>query len=130
MELIRVSIVLTCVHMVLVFVLKLVKLDLHSCSKKCAICTKSTLKQCIRTKKSDINNECYSYCSKATNRKCDGNYASCLFIPSCGPGARCNAKSKKCECEAGYTGNGQQCFSGDCSTGCDLVTDPSLNIQV
>jgi len=100
-------------------------------NKKCAICTKTTLKQCINTKKSDIANECYSYCGTVKNRKCDGNYASCLFIPSCGAGASCNTKSKRCQCNAPYTGNGQQCFEGDCAAGnCSLIQDPSMNVEL
>merc|ERR1712025_1355554 len=72
-------------------------------NKKCAICTKATLKQCINTKKSDIANECYSYCGTVKNRKCD----------------------------APYTGNGQQCFEGDCAAGnCSLIQDPSMNVEL
>merc|ERR1711868_319200 len=83
------------------------------------------------TKKSDIANECYSYCGTVKNRKCDGNYASCLFIPSCGAGASCNTKSKRCQCDAPYTGNGQQCFEGDCAAGnCSLIQDPSMNVEL
>merc|ERR1712019_238206 len=58
-------------------------------NKKCAICTKTTLKQCI------------------------------------------NTKNKRCQCDAPYTGNGQQCFEGDCAAGnCSLIQDPSMNVEL
>lgn len=50
-------------------------------SLKCSICTKKTVKQCVNSKKEMEEDECYSTCGAAKNKKCDGNYASCTAIP-------------------------------------------------
>ena len=50
-------------------------------SLKCAICTKKSVKQCANSKNEMEEDECYSTCGSAKNKKCDGNYASCLTIP-------------------------------------------------
>merc|ERR1712066_511979 len=64
---------------------------------KCSICTKKTVKQCVNSKK-DIAEECFSSCGSNKDRKCDGNLASCVTIPRCGPGASCDKKSGRCKC--------------------------------
>lgn len=50
-------------------------------SLKCSICTKKSVKQCANSKNEMEEEKCYSTCGSAKNKKCDGNYASCLAIP-------------------------------------------------
>jgi len=98
---------------------------------KCAICTKKTIKQCAETSASQLDRECYSTCGSAKDRTCDGNLFSCTAIPYCSEGGRCNTKSGRCECNSGYTGNGFQCFDGDCAAGnCSLVTNPAQSVEM
>ena len=100
-------------------------------SLKCSVCTKKTIKQCVNTKASDIAEECYSSCGSAKDRKCDGNLYNCLTIPRCGPGAECDPRSGKCRCSQGTSGNGQQCFQGDCASGnCTLLVNSEQNVEV
>jgi len=99
----------------------------HS-NKECAWCKTSKMKQCGV---SSYTEACGQICAQAKNKNCDGNLFDCTQIPACGKGATCDQKSKQCKCDKDLTGNGQQCFEGDCSTGnCTLLVNVEENIEV
>merc|ERR1711963_303415 len=99
----------------------------HS-NKECAWCKTSKMKQCGV---SSYTEACGQICAQAKNKNCDGNLFDCTQIPACGKEATCDQKSKQCKCDKDLTGNGQQCFEGDCSTGnCTLLVNVEENIEV
>ena len=54
------------------------------------------------------------------------------YLAALSCGNNCVLWPGRCECNSGYTGNGFQCFDGDCAAGnCSLVTNPAqVNIIV
>jgi len=88
---------------------------------ECAICAPGRI-QCKKT-----GDKCGNFCRKFGDLKCDGIPTNCFNIPTCAVKAECN-KKKKCECKAGYTGNGYgQCI--DDATGL-VAVNPKDKVEV
>merc|ERR1711902_459820 len=65
-------------------------------------------------------------CGAPMERWCQNprNKNGCEGVPN-------NKYTLSCQCDQGLTGNGQQCFSGDCSSGnCTLVSHAEENVEI
>jgi len=95
----------------------------------CAVCTNGKMKQCAQN---GVSTKCGHFCSKATDRKCDGNLFNCVQInPMCAAGASCvvNEKNKRgqCVCAPGTTGLGfNSCFYGNGT----IVSNPEETVEI
>merc|ERR1712168_728144 len=81
----------------------------------------------IQCKDDALTQKCGSYCDQATSLKCDGIATTCLNIPKCGYGAKCDKPSGECKCDKGLKGNGFQCF--DPQTG-EPAVNPAGNVDI